>query len=303
MTAKSQNNKNLFLSILVVIMIFFVVSSYIIKIIVIEKNTASLLNKITSQQKQQLISFLKVNTAYKDGKPLELYRYGRDYDGGYVVPKLALESADVLLGYGIADDSSFEDQFSLMYNKKSYGYDCSIKSVAASSPLFEFVPECIASKDFLYHNSLNSSEMKVTSFSDHLINHNLQDKKIFVKMDIEGAEYDAFDDILWHQSNVTGIVLEIHFKDSNIERAINLLSKLRQNFVLLHVHGNNCVRQSFEASNVIGKVPYVVELSFINKALIDEHYISRDQTNPTELDLPNCKNVPPHRFEIIGLPA
>lgn len=289
----------LLLLMLLVAMIFFITSIYVLKIIVIEFNTNAIINKLAAEQKDKLASLLMVHTAYKNGEPLELYRHGRDNDGGYVVPKVALESADALIGYGIADDASFEDQFSQIYDKPSYGYDCSIESVESSSHLFKLVSECIASKDYLYSNNLSFNQMKVSSFADHIRDNNLIGKKIFVKMDIEGAEYDAFDDILLNRNNITGIVLEIHFSDKNIERTVNLLSKLNRNFLLLHVHGNNCARKSFEASNVIGKLPYVIELTYINKFLIGGYEISKDQSHPNRLDMPNCKNHDLIKFEIM----
>lgn len=300
MLNKVKSNIHYFLLSFSLLMLFLIVGSFTLKIITIEYNTNRILAKIAGQQQEKLAEMLLIHTAYKDGAPIELYRHGRDHDGGYVVPKIALESADALIGYGIADDASFEDQFSLTYKNKSYGYDCSVEFAEHSSELFEFVPECIATKDFLYSNSLNSDQMKVSSFSQHLQNHDLVNKKIFVKMDIEGAEYDAFDDILLNYHNVTGIVLEIHFKNSNIERAVNLLSKLNKYFLLLHVHGNNCVTKKFETSNAIGKIPYVIELTYINKSLIDKSHISKDQSHPTSMDMSNCKNRPPHKFTILN---
>ena len=41
----------------------------------------------------------------------DLIRIGRDYDGGYLVSKSDIEKTDVLIGLGINDDWSFEEDF------------------------------------------------------------------------------------------------------------------------------------------------------------------------------------------------
>ena len=40
-----------------------------------------------------------------------------DGDGIYVVPEELLKNVDCCMSYGIADDISFEDQFSLKYKR------------------------------------------------------------------------------------------------------------------------------------------------------------------------------------------
>ena len=72
---------------------------------------------------KELVKHLSVYSAYDQNGPLILKRVGRDYDGGYVVAEKSLQKADALLGYGIADDPSFEEAFSNLYKKPSYGFD------------------------------------------------------------------------------------------------------------------------------------------------------------------------------------
>ena len=49
----------------------------------------------------------------------DLIRIGRDYDGGYLVSKSDIEKTDVLIGLGINDDWSFEEDF---LSQKKYLY-------------------------------------------------------------------------------------------------------------------------------------------------------------------------------------
>ncbi len=247
-----------------------------------------------------MVKFLKVYSAYDQDGPLQLVRHGKQNDGGYVAPVKAFKSADVLLGYGIGADNSFEDSFSQIYNKPSYGFDCSIDHIDSKSPLFTFVNQCISSDRFLRHNQKPSG--KVSSFSQQIDNLGLKNKKVFIKMDVEGAEYDAFESILEHYANITGIVLEIHFLDKNefAMRALKLLNDLDKHFVLLHVHGNNCCENSsFYTTNSIGKIPIVIELTYINKALLTKYHLAENQAHPTAIDMPNDLNKPDAQFEVL----
>jgi hypothetical protein len=244
------------------------------------------------------VSLLKISSAYDKNGDIKLSRMGRANDGGYVVPEKALESADVLLGYGIADDQSFEEGFSKAYNKPSYGFDCGISNVKSTSNLFNFVNECIGTDQFLY--SGRNSSQKITSFGTQLKNLDLTGKKIFLKMDIEGAEYEAFEDIYKYHSNITGIVMEIHFHNTRtLDRAISLLKELNKNFVLVHLHGNNAAtHHSFMTRNSSGLIPKVMELSYIHKSLVTSYKLSDNQKHPTELDMPNLVGLEEMKFEI-----
>ncbi len=253
---------------------------------------------VFNSKAEVLVDMLKVSSAYDSKGAIILSRVGRANDGGYITSDKALKTADVLLGYGIATDQSFEEEFSSKYNKRSYGFDCGLSGVSSTSKLFTFVNECIGTDKFLY--TRNSSSQKITSFSTQLKNLNLTDKKIFIKMDIEGAEYEAFDDIHKHHANITGIVLELHVYNTEIlDKAITLLRELDKNFVLIHVHGNNAASKfSFMTNNSSGRIPKVVELSYIHKSLVTTYKLSSDQKHPTELDMPNLADKEDMKFEI-----
>lgn len=255
--------------------------------------------EVQKQAYANLANLLVVYEAEDNNGPLHLLRLGNDYDGGYVVPEVACNKADVLFGYGIADDISFEESFATRYKKQSYGFDCGISSVVSQNQDVTFVNQCIGSDRFLYDK--NSSSKSISSFSEQVNKLGLQDKKIFIKMDIEGAEYEAFDDILKASSDVTGIVLEIHFiREGEILKAIKLLSDLNKDFLLLHVHGNNYeMYRSFSASNVKGLVPKVLELTYINKALVTRFKVSNNQSHPVPLlDMPNNRLRDDCSFEL-----
>lgn len=245
----------------------------------------------------ELVPHLKTYIVYDQNGLIPLKRVGRDYDGGYVVPEKPLQVADALLGYGIADDPSFEEAFSDTYKRPSYGFDGGVESVPSKNKLFTFFRECISSDQFLYGNQ--SSSGKVSTFTQQLNRLGLNHKKVFVKMDIEGAEYEAFPDILRHADQITGIAFELHFRSLEaLRKAVALLKELDQRFLLVHVHGNNSGK-TFSAKGMTGKIPYLLELTYINKNLVTRFEVSQNQKHPQALDMPNTPSRPDAAFEIL----
>jgi hypothetical protein len=247
---------------------------------------------------ETVTSLLVVHEVFDSKGPIKLIRHGKENDGGYVVPELALVKADALLGYGVADDISFEESFSEIYKKPSYGFDCGVDSIDIKNKLCTFIRQCITSDSFLYNNQKSSGS--ITSYSEQINKLGLEGKKVFVKMDIEGAEYEAFDDIFKHSRNITGIVLELHFLNAEQSlKAAKLLARLKNDFLLVHIHSNNCCAASFSNDKIKGSIARVIELSFINKSLIARSSISERQSFPLPIDMPNCIGKPQVEFEIL----
>lgn len=247
----------------------------------------------------KIASLLVVYDAKVQDNPLEFIRLGRDNDGGYVVPVVAMESADVLMGYGIADDISFEREFSQRFDKLSYGFDCGVQNIDTGDSRCRFFSECIGNSDYLYGNQRSSGQ--ISSFSQQLQRLELTDKKVFIKMDIEGAEFDVLDDVLNHADNITGIVLEIHIPNGNPEKVLRILSSLNRQFVLVHVHGNNFSDNYFKTKYSIYSIPKVLELTYTNKNLLSSYEISKNQKHPHPINQRDCINIPECEFEIIPM--
>ena len=306
--------KNTKLLLIIISMVVLVASCYYslnkkinkkINKIILEK-TSQLENKIDQLVSEKIVKaefadFLKVYTVYDADGLIKLIRIGKDGDGGYAIPETSLKNAQALLGYGVADDISFEEQFSTQYNKESYGFDCSIKQIDIKNKLTHFIPECLATGNFIYGKLDN---VNVSSFKQQLKTLNLEEKKIFIKMDIEGAEYEVFPEVLKNAKNITGIVMELHLDigTDGLNKAMKLLSSLNQDFFLVSVHGNNCGIRSnhytFTTPHSKGNIPRLLELTYINKNLVSKAHIGEDQSHPAKIDMPNCKDLEDPYFEI-----
>ena len=184
------------------------------------QSTSGTLQNFKKSALENLVDYLKVYDVYDKSGQIKLIRHGKDNDGGYIVPEIAFNKSDVLMGYGIANDIVFEEKFSDIYQKPSYAFDCTINGIQIKNKLCSFSKECISNNNFIKEGK------KLTSFSHQLHRLGLENKKIFLKMDIEGAEYQSFEDIYQYSNNITGIVIEIHFfnQSEQILDAINLLS-------------------------------------------------------------------------------
>lgn len=255
------------------------------------------MNSSLYQELAEIACLLKTYRVYDDKGPIALRRLGKDYDGGYVVPEKAITAADVIMGYGISDDSSFEEMASEIYGKRSYGFDGSVALDKIAHPLFHFAPIYIIEDEKM--RDLGGVPTKYSSFDEHLKIFHLQDKKIFVKMDIEYNEYLNMPDVLRHSSQVTGITFELHFlADEYIPKALNLLRQFQKDYLLVHVHGHNLFKR-FQAPNAKGAIPQLLELSYIHKNLVSRFDLSENQSHPTLLDMPSDPKHPECYFEIL----
>lgn len=262
-------------------------------------NQVMLEESVGSKNLEEFVELLKTYKVEDNNGPIELIRIGRDGDGGYLSPIAALKESQALFGYGVKDDISFEENYSEKFNKPSFGFDCSTETIEVKNTLTSFISECLGTDKFLY-NPYNS--LKISTFNEQIKNLNLDNKKIFIKMDIEGAEYETFSEILKNSSNITGIVMELHLGreiPDQYNKAITLLSSINKDFYLLNVHGNNCGWESFVTKNSKGKIPKLLELTYINKNLVTNASLAEDQTHPSKLDMPNCKHKQDFNFEII----
>lgn len=225
----------------------------------------------------------------------EPVRLGRSNDGGYVIDRKSLYAAQQLISFGINDDWSFEQDFIRHNRVPVAAYDGSIN-------LAFFVKQAIYSLVKLY-NPLHlidkirrsigylmffrgeirhirshvgiSSPPGYVSFAEVISSISSDDAAVFLKIDIEGGEYRILDDIVAIADRLTGLVIEFHDVDINLEKIERFIADI--NLGLCHVHCNN-----YEPLNE-HRIPLALELTFTQ-------YGKQPETGmhlPIQQDMPN----------------
>jgi len=196
-----------------------------------------------------------------------LERIGKENDGGYLINSDSILKSNYLLSFGIFDDWSFEKSF-IKYNKNSkiFCYDDvisfnfifsrSIKKIILD--LFKFKFNSIFRNlytilDYVFiKNKIKFYKKKITKGDVQEIIKNLD--KVFLKVDIEGNEYQILEDILEVQKNISALIIEFHDVDKNKDIIENFIKRFE--LKLTHIHPNNYGK--LDKNND----PVIIELSF-----------------------------------------
>ena len=208
----------------------------------------------------------------------ELIRLGKDHDGGYVVEKKSVEKTTNLLSFGLADDWSFEKDFKKFnqniiikcydhtVNKKYWSvylwhnigrlifFKISIKKFLSKIKTYFDYKKFFISNDIThFERALGVGDLNnvisLLEASEGLEN-------IFLKIDIEGGEYRALNDIIKIQDKLEGLVIEFHNIDLNLQKITNFIENF--NLTLVHIHANN-------SDFINNNIPAMIEVTFAKK--------------------------------------
>jgi hypothetical protein len=225
--------------------------------------------------------------------PYSKIRVGRPHDGGYVICMLP-DSYDLLLSCGIANDISFEQHMLYMNpNLRCIAFDGTIDKLPLEDPRIYFIKKNIGPINNEY----------LTNLKEYIETYN----DIFLKMDIEGHEFDTLDTFTEEQFlKIKQIVIEIH-TPGDIElhptyfkglghitnkKMFSVLKKINKTHTLVHLHGNNGCK-TYKIDNII--VPNVFECTFIRNDYIKDKIMNREPV-PTDLDMPNIPDNPEYNL-------
>ncbi len=241
----------------------------------------------------------------------DLIRLGQKNDGGYSIPKESLKNSDVVYGFGLGDDWSFEKDFQKLSGAKIICFDGNVNF------RFWFIRFCKDLIDLVLLNKKSLEDYKrfITYFNYRSFfkkknaiheekniapinqyNHEENKSKItdlnqiltkeehfnfFLKIDIESQEYRILDQIIKHQKGLTGLVIEFHECDLHFEKIKKFINEFE--LQLVHIHVNN-----YGIVNEFG-IPTVIELTFSPQI----YNTDRDENNNvfpvSGLDQPNNK--------------
>jgi hypothetical protein len=217
-----------------------------------------------------LPSYFKFISPYLKFDQPYLTKLGGFKDGAYVCDFRAVKSTEILISGGVGSNVRFESDFySINKNVKVILIDPTVSIVRmliragyhflkknqsgfnSLSEVFNFL--YIKNKAILIKKYLNL---------DFDIQHCLffcgkNTQNVFLKLDIEGSEYDVLNSILSLKEKFTGICIEFHGLDrqSNVILLKNFISNL--DFYILHVSINEIALNN--------SIPSILEISFAPK--------------------------------------
>ena len=248
-----------------------------------------------------LPSFLKPYNV----KTENLIRIGPKSDGGYIVHKDSINLTKKIITCGLNDDWKFEKNFTKLNNhcfveaydhtidkdfwyqrfKKDIIHFFLLKKLRLSKiiKMFDYIDYKIFFKKKNIHflkkvvrNSKKKDEISLTDIID-----NFED--IFLKIDIEGNEYEILPEVTKHSEKIISLIVEFHDIDSNLDKIEKFI--IENKFLkLIHIHANN-----YKDINTNGN-PNDIELTFVNKNKINISNERSQKSYPIHgLDYKNLK--------------
>lgn len=210
---------------------------------------------------------------------VEKKRFGPVNDGGYVILNKSFGEVAVF-GYGVGHDATFEGQIADSLGCKAFVFDHTLGSnIPELYPNTTFVPEGITGAN-------ETAELKM--FSTHLNKLVGPEGNVFLKIDVEGAEWDVIENDSFDR--VTQLVIELHDLEDQTDRKIELITKIRKNFDLVHIHGVNCHNQPVFFVDRVVRIARYIECVFIRKGLVN--VVQCNEQYPTPLDAKSRLDAP-----------
>lgn len=234
----------------------------------------------------------------------DLVRFGKDNDGGYLISKKSISDSETLISAGISWDFSFENEYIQKTKNKILCFDHTIN---VKHHLFTWIA-IFLNRIFTFSKiykikSAFGNILKPIKFLKFIKNPNViynyiglglgdkrymelkevikeftKEEKIFLKIDIEGDEYRLIDDVINLSKRFTGIIIEFHNADLNLNKIINFVDKLDLKLVHTHINNAGPLNKNFE--------PTLIECSFASNPEI----LGEFKNFENNLDQPNIKN-------------
>lgn len=246
-------------------------------------------SSIQINEPHNFVNLVKLLQPYNVNSPK--LRIGKDNDGGYVVNELIVKNTKRLVCLGTGLEDSFEVDWMQKY----------------PDTVLEMYTDYFPCNDVCHKNAEKIN--KTVFHINHTVGYDRQNiplnviiggkEGVFLKADIEGDEYKIFDHI--KLTDVVGMVIEFHNLESlnNAEKLSELIKNNFSELVLFHVHGNSWgstfdlnVSKNPNRPIVIEGFPQTIELSFINKKLLDTYELDTGTFPDPAVDMSNNPDVP-----------
>jgi len=221
-------------------------------------------------------------------------RVGCDGDGGYVMlDDFTSKQIDAAYSFGIGGNVSWDESMAER-GIDVFMYDHSISEPPKHNEKFHFFELGLTG----HHKGENLGTLaSVVAQNGHAGNTNL-----ILKMDIEGCEWDVFDESDPELLNqFSQIVLEFHGLSEHVEaddhvKQIGILEKLNKSHQVVHVHANSAGYVEFVGPLTL---PNLLEVTYVRRSDFVDMFSTNTRSFPTELDrstFPFLPDVPLNGF-------
>ena len=207
---------------------------------------------------------------------VDLMRVGPPRDGGYVVARRALTAAEALVSGGLGDHWEFEDAFAAMRPVPVTVFDATVGPRAwLRQPGTLLRYRRLVSRPGVVHRRQNlGSRAPALPMADALALH--PGAQVFVKLDIEGGEYECLDALVAERDRITGLVMEMHAVDAYEGRVTAFLEQF-DSHVLVFVRANNAALADSRGR------PRLLEMSWVRRDL----FVPGEPVQAQQLDYSN----------------
>ena len=220
-------------------------------------------------------------------KVKKLIRFGRKFDGGYLVCEDALKEIENLITLGVGDDISFEKDLSSRLNlKEIHMYDYTVNHILFIRIILKYIRRVLTFRTrlenliYIIKNNIKFLKFKnkknVFLFKKRVVDQikenfdisldsifdKIKSNKNLLKLDIEGSEYTIIKEIKQNSSKIKILIIEFHFIRNKEELFINSVKELLKNFDIIHIHANNYFELKKDDSFF-----EVLEITFVNKEI------------------------------------
>lgn len=219
-------------------------------------------------------------------------RIGCASDGGYIVPRMVLDHCDDLLSFGLGENWSFDREWKkIKPGSKIHMYDGTVSINNMKDYLQAQYQDFFGTSTTVFHYQENIGKKAIdptqTEFATTI--QRLASKRIFLKMDIEGGEFQILDDILSHRDIIPAMAVEIHFANYHRENFKQTIERLKEYYELVHTHGNNHTVLGTDGSCDC------FEFTFVRKDLVEDT-TTRYKFYLEGLDISNVPGLDDYEF-------
>lgn len=237
----------------------------------------------------------------------DLVRLGSKHDGGYVVTETIIRHTDFVVGLGVGTDWNFEEDFNRRKRCPVHCYDHTVSLGRFTMDALRHSARLLLPPRLrnirLFYEPVNLLALKYISFFRSNKKHYREKigddatrdtdfrkilsripdgDKVFIKIDIEGGEYNVLSGLGDYYDRVAGLVVEFHHMIILRDSVLAHVYELKRSFDIVHVHVNNYTGMDERGT------PDVIEVTFENKNLRTGDEKDSEREYPIEgLDYPN----------------